>query len=471
MAAWGADDLQGPLTELGVDTDFWSRNRLLNEFNTLGAQGVHRRFWPGRESGCQLDGDWEQEFVNPELPEPPLRLLRAIDLADLSSLDRFVVVPVCVADALCREERNSEALTLYGAALEHAPNPWIQSELGYLFLERAEVEPLPLCAADLDKAEVIGKPGESIPFPDRSAMLDLALQAFGRAWSYTYTPVYVLEDEPDLAFEVFTLDGLRVTLQELRHRQGLVAVSDVFEGFIEFDPSGIGEYVSRLGVWRNFNEARRELLREPPPDAPELHVEKCARQFGSYWEALTERARLLVYEAEDEFSRLTAQTLRDWGGLTNKYCRALESILRQRLGATIDAEGAPLTDLLRSVLRRVKGERPRWWGFKGLDFVQFSRLLGAIPEDQDALSEFRPFLERNAPGKEDFYLRELPEKLRELAQEYRKPSSHDDPTRLVSRRELVRLRGLLLPNLADGHPGLLAQLAVFGQRVSHAGQG
>jgi len=467
MAAWGADDLEGPLTELDVDTEFWSRRkRLLDEFNELSAQEVHCRFWPGRESGGQLKGDWEAEVVNPDLPDPLPQVLRAIESGELSSLDKFVVVPVCAGDTLSRDGRSEMVLRCYRTALENAPNPWIQSELGYVFLERAETGSLPACAAALDKAEVIGRVGQPVPFPDRSAMLDLALQAFGRAWSYTYTPVHFLEDDPDPAFDLFTLDGLRVTLQELKHRRGLVAVCDVFEGFVEFDPSGIGEYLGRLGMRRDFSETTKELLRQPPADVPELYEEKCARQFGPHWEALTERARLLVFESEYEFSRLTAPTLRDWGSLTGKYCRLLESILRQRLGRAIDAEGPPLTDALGSLLSEGPGR-----GFARLMFGQFAYLLRTIPENQFALSLFRPFVEKNAPGQVGFFVERLPALLSELSREYRQPSAHDDPDKLVSRKQLVKLRSTLLPNLDDEQPGLLAQLAAFGQRAPATEQG
>ena len=471
MAHFPKDELQDPLTELGVDTEFWERSRLLDEFNELSAQGVHCRFWPGRESGRQLEGDWVSEVVNPELPEPLPGVLRAIESDELSSLDRFVAIPVYAGGVLSREGRSDMALRCYSTALENAPNPWIQSELGYLFLERAGTESLPACAAALDKAEVIGRVGEPVPFSDRSGMLDLALQAFGRAWAYTYTQVYLIECDPDLAFGLLTLDGLRVTLSEIGHQSALEAVC---REFWEHDDLGM---LSELDFWlvrdakRSFRETYA-LLRQRAPDAPGPDLlrqceEKCARQFGPYWDALTEHARLIVYQEEYGFSRPTAPTLRNWGGPMSQYCVALESILRQRLGAAIDAEGPPLTDWLRSLLGEQQG---RWRGFAGLTVGQFSYLLFAVRENQLAAPLFRDFLEKNAPGQATFYLGDLAERLGDLSRKYRNPSVHPDE-KVVSKTEVRRVRDMLLPNPGDNYDGLLAQLAVFGQPVSHTEQG
>ena len=111
MAGPGASDLEELLAEFGVDTEFWEqfkRPRLTDEFNELSAQGVHCRFWPGRESGCQLDADWESEVASRELPEPlpeVARALLAIESTELTSLERFVAVPIGVADAWSRYGR------------------------------------------------------------------------------------------------------------------------------------------------------------------------------------------------------------------------------------------------------------------------------------------------------------------------------------------------------------------------------
>lgn len=468
MAAWCADDLESPLTELGVDTEFWSSlklRRLLDEFNELAAQGVHCRFWPGRESGGQLEGDWQSEIVKPELPDPLPQVLRAIESSELSSLERFVVVPMCVADARSREERTDEAFTLYRVALEHAPNPWIQSELGYLFLERAGTQSLPACAAALDKAEVIGRVGEPVPFSDRSAMLDLALQAFGRAWTYTYTPVHALEDEPDPAFDLFTLDGLRVTLLELGHTPGLEAVRDWFWDLVDhgLDAREL-DYARDLGLLRSFGEIGI-LVPQGRAQTLEPHVlgqyeEKCARGFGRFWDSLPPAARVLVCDNEYSIAVTTSPTYRDWGGVTMKYCRAIESVLRERLGAKIDEDErvAAALGALFSPTRKTPVE------FAWLTLAEFTRLLQEIQKNPSASSVFRGFVAKHAPEKQEFYLSQLAGQLRQVLEDFRKPSAHADPRGPVSKEEMLRLCHMLLPNLGDNHEGLLARLAVFGQR-------
>jgi len=462
MIIQGAEDpLEAVLMGLGVDTGFWvRRSRLLDEFNDLSAQGVHCRFWPSRESGCQLEGDWESEIVNPELPEPLAEVLRATESTELSSLERFVALPIVVADMLSREGHGEQALDCYWAALQNAPNPWIQSELGYLLLERAGVQSLPACAADLDKAEVIGKVGGAVPFLHRSRMLDIALQAFGRAWAYTYTQVHLIECDPDLAFDLLTLDGLRVTFLELGHTPGLEAVRDWFWDLVDhvFGPTEL-DYARDLGLLGSFREMGILVPQGPAgtvePDVLQEYDERCARRFGPHWEALPQWARVLVSEGECAFERLP-RSMRDWGSVALNYFKALEWVLRQRLGAKID-DDADLANALHALLPDRSGL------FRRLQIGDFARLLERVRENQLALWLFRPFLERNAPGQEGFYLGELPEKLRELSRD-RGPSAHPDPPRRVGRQEVKHLRRTLMPDLDGKREGLLARLAVFGQR-------
>lgn len=299
MAAWTSDVLQDPLAELGVDTDFWSkRDRLLREFNDLAAQGVHSRFWPGRESGCQLEGDWESEVVKPEWRDLLGEPAAGLGERGMGSFRRFVLLPMIVGGILSRERREEEALKWYEAALEHAPNPWVQSELGYVFLERAGVEALPACAAHLDKAEVIGEVGEPVVFADRSAMLRLALQAFGRAWGYTYTMVHAYGEDQDPAFGLMTLDGLRVTLLELGHTSVVAKVCEFWSDLVHFTWdykwAELTDCARRLDLLGSFSETTNMLLRQKaaalPPDTIQQCEEKCARQFGPYWDALDRKS-------------------------------------------------------------------------------------------------------------------------------------------------------------------------------------
>jgi hypothetical protein len=357
-----------------------------------------------------------------------------------------------------REGHGEQALDCYWAALQNAPNPWIQSELGYLLLERAGVQSLPACAADLDKAEVIGKVGGAVPFPHRSRMLDIALQAFGRAWAYTYTQVYLIECDPDLAFGLLTLDGLRVTFLELGHTPGLEAVRDWFWDVVDhvFDQKEL-DYARDLGLLRSFREADILLpqgsAQAPMPDVQE-YDERCAHRFGPYWGLLPERARTLVADGEYAFDRLP-ESIRDWGVVAMWYFKALEWVLRQRLGAKID-DDPHLANELRTLL-------PGWSGpFRQRQLGDFARLLERVRANQRKLSLFKRFVASNAPWDEGFYLRYLPAKLRELSEE-RNPSAHPDP-RTVTRQKVDDLRRTLMPDLDKGRKGLLLELTVFGRR-------
>jgi len=458
---------------LGVDTEFWeSRKRLLHEFNELSAQGVHSRFWPGRESGCQLEGDWGSEVVKPESRDLVRQVLPLSEESrTLRSFNEFVILPIVVGDMLSGEGHGEQALTCYRAALENAPNPWVQSELGYVFLERAGIDALPACAAHLDKAEVIGEVGEPVVFADRFLMLKLAFEAFGRAWGYTNTTVYTLEDDPDPAFELLTLDGLRVSFIELRHTLGVEKVCQSFWELVEcakfFDCAELTECARGLDLLRRFDETHMLLLQRAadalPPDTIQQYEGKCARQFGRNWDDLTPMARMLVAHNEYSIAVTTDPTYKDWSGVTINYCRAIESVLRERLGAKIDAEGGVLPDALRALLPTTrKGEVK----FASLTFAEFTRLLEAIQRNQGALSLFKAFVAKHARKQQEFYCSpsQLADDLRKLLKDYRNPSWHADPSRVVSKGEMRTLRLKLLPDPGDNHLGLLAQLAIFGQQ-------
>lgn len=471
MAAWVADILQDPLAELGVDTEFWSnREHLLHEFNDLSAQGVHSRFWPGRESGCQLEGDWELEMVKPKWRDALGEPAAGLGERGMGSFRRFVLLPMIVGGILSREGREEEALKWYEAALEHAPNPWVQSELGYVFLERAGVKSLPACAARLDKAEVIGQVGEPVVFADRFLMLKLALEAFGRAWGYSYTAESTLEDDPDPAFDLLTLDGLRVTFIELGHTLGVNKVCQFFWELVEYfrepyDWPELTESARSLNLLRSFGEPDMLLRRAAdalPPETLQQYEEKCARRFGPYWDALPEMARRLVRENEYSIAVITDPTYKDWGGVTMNYCRAIESVLRERLGAKIDAEGGMLPDALRALLTTTrKGSVP----FASLIFPEFTRLFEAIQRNQRAFSLFEAFVAKHARKQQAFYCSsQLADDLRELLEDFRNPSAHADPRKVVSKGDVLKLRGKLVPDLDDSHLGLLARFAIFGQQ-------
>jgi hypothetical protein len=103
------------------------------------------------------------------------------------------------------------------AAIEASPNRKVQAEVGYLLLDRAGVDPLPLCESDfsghlfswgddefIPKADIIedlrGGP-RSVP-PD--GLIRLAIRAYGAAWSQA-SPY-----GPRAWGRLIILDGLRV---------------------------------------------------------------------------------------------------------------------------------------------------------------------------------------------------------------------------------------------------------------------
>jgi hypothetical protein len=162
--------------------------------------------------------------------------------SNAESLKKFRGFPgvlLLLADGLTVLERSDLAREIYSLAVDLAPTPQAQMEVGYLLASRGSIEfPAFWANAENDVSPAIlllpdkfmGHQGlpyfevvyeELLPgphFPDKMALLRLALEAYGRVFAYCYPTDdagATLRRGPGNPLEVFLMDGLHALLAKV----------------------------------------------------------------------------------------------------------------------------------------------------------------------------------------------------------------------------------------------------------------
>ena len=281
-----------------------------------------------RELGEILDECYLQGAEpHPERWEPPSDVIGIVELGDW-----------CVGKGYM-----DLALPVYRLAARWSLHPKIQTEVGYLFLQRAGVKSLPLCEHDIKEGGSDWDPEcwihdelkETSIFPDVKCTAELALQAFGSAWAFYYNGPYY----PASALGgLLALDGMRAAADTLDDVELLSAVCTAFRDWLgdRLVNSGEEECLEPVEKELRIRFARAEGSLEPRRQveraklAPQLESE-----FGDSWELLPAEVRDRLVDAE--YWRLTlGEPEVDRSPVVLEYCRALEAMMRVRIGKALD---------------------------------------------------------------------------------------------------------------------------------------
>lgn len=288
-----------------------------------------------------------------------------------------------------------KALSSYQAAVDEAPGPSTHAELGYLLLRRAKVEPAPLGAFDLEDSKTQLDehlaPGPTLPGGARSELIKLALDAYGRAYGNN---VYFLgldnpEDEIHPWQQIFVLDGLRVIFREMDLLDLEELACHIYDDWTRAMDRDFYEDPDAWRFERRFGETRGiilgRLVRDPANrDAARQRI---AAELGELMNELPRSACQYLVSAEILAKVLDMKG--DWAPVVNEYSKAVESLLKDRIGHYLDDNPhKPLALLLRNAIN----------GNKRHEVRRFSRL---------SLSTFKDALERVTSQLADKRLRPL----------------------------------------------------------------
>jgi hypothetical protein len=175
---------------------------------------------------------------------------------------------VALGDRLLVEAGSEAALACFGDAVESIDDSSRMCELGYMLLQRSGASSLPLCERDFQGTYIwfedeqvffnawwIDPEDTPVSFTQPSAILKLAVRAFGNAWMWFNQ----FDDAPgpsrgDFIRGLYALDGLRVALLELSDFDSVRAVAARYDEWVEdWWRTDIDEYVQPFDG--NFRES------------------------------------------------------------------------------------------------------------------------------------------------------------------------------------------------------------------------
>ena len=327
--------------------------------------------------------------------------------------------PQLLEDATTEYKR---AFELYSLAVSSARSPVAAAECGYLLLRRCGIEedaltPLtedggfqPDTLVHLQQACLPGgEPTCSTP----EDLLQLATQSYGRAFRFddAWLKNRKKKDADErwyYAAEWMALDGLSVAFRELGDWAAVKETCLVFLGRWGYSGDDQDQELY-LRCQKFLREALAKL-----PGSRKLFTERCSVRYSDIWEKLPTPVRQYLVSALQLEETLTGEM--DWSGLVIDYAKAVESLLRIRLGAYVDDN--PDTTVAR-MLRTTINRRRR------MPVRRFSNL---------ALSTFKDGLKDIEPLHRDSTLKQLAQSLERLA-DIRGRAAHADEIWKVPREE------------------------------------
>ena len=408
-------ELLDALRELRIDVEHWSRSKPRDDVDidlTEMSGRLNEVSFTKREileSAAESLGDEARRTLLTEVIPRVERERDKPEAEDLQTLaNQFCHAGSPWIDALVDAGDRKLAATpdagliLYRQAIEGSPRPSLHAEIGYLLLSRLGIDDVPYSEFDCSVAwwstsqsrgdmrwtnslrpnpELITEKrlsGRVIPPAARTKALALALDSYGRAYSYYLTHASALEEKcqpadgaeldwTDLWRQFLVLDGLRVALLELGklHAAHLTCASYAFwsQAFNDatnglFDDSPLRErfaetsgYVKgrdvELAVQQAVEEARQKVVVSDPdsfatrvaeavtaqlgsvPIAPRARIEdELKAQLRSAWTRPPDSVREQIVEAEWLKGVLEVHEGRDYTAVTVFYGKAVESLLR-----------------------------------------------------------------------------------------------------------------------------------------------
>lgn len=212
--------------------------------------GIKAHYWPVPENPAPASID-EQANDHALFREA---VTSSADWQDefLAALDRKsnLSLYVSVGDIRTEHGQRDAALKAYEAGVLETDGAQRLCELGYVLLQRCRVDELPLCDKDFDGSFFDFDDGETLfisshmsefdnpgpEFPDKPALLDLAIRAFGLAHvscMHQYRTAEKGATWEDRWHELVALEGLRAAFLSVDDLEGLEAVRVSFNCWIE----------------------------------------------------------------------------------------------------------------------------------------------------------------------------------------------------------------------------------------------
>lgn len=317
--------------------------------------------------------------------------------------------------------------------------------VGRALLERCEANELPLCEDNFLGSTFDFGSGDQLridyfcfvdpaveAFSDEPETVNLAIQAFGLAWLY-YRERSAKKSDAWRALQA--LDGLRAAFLHAKNVEALQAISEEFWDWVEdwHLPGGSSsdDYVANF---RSLDAYVQGRLHRDPANRRAMG-KKLANKLTDTWERLPQLPREYLINAEILFEHLDKKG--DWASAVNEYSKAIEALLRERLGRQLDGGvRTTLAGLLRSAIDQARGRETR----------QYSRI---------ALSTFSQALMQVAFRSNQPALRQVSKDLDTLVR-IRGRAAHADTPWKVSREECEQVRDICL---ADQNRGLVRQLS------------
>lgn len=384
------------------------------------------------------------------------RELDGLDIEYCEPLERVVRLMKAGDQHVLLDSDPNEAW-LYGLALDSVLDPHVQLELGCLLLQRADPDESPLCEHiyaeegydDWDPhTEIHDEVGPGPPSRQRQETIRLALRAYGNAWSY-YKWGYVVS--PHCLFRsLLALDGMRVCYSQLEDHESMWKLCSGLKPWLrtvrhEFGVRGgeVDKFVAE--IQKGFGKTEGRL--EPIMVGMDKAQKQLERELKEYWEFTPLPVRKQLRTAEWKRSVLKDPTYDLWD-VAHNYCLAVEAMLQQRLGRSLDSslEDAPEEEA-DNFRQRFLSSKWKRWSADELTISQFQKHLGE--------AFFRRMLAR-AGMDSRFIFHELPDRLSEILP-YRNPADHVTKERPLEPDRLTKLRDMILAP----REGILHRLATM----------
>jgi hypothetical protein len=220
--------LEDILKRYGVEADYWPFPDDTQPVEAIPATGTTF------EDAMTASENWREEIA-----------MLAVDLAS-----NRLHLWMHLGDVRAKAGKPQAALKAYEAAILNEDDPKQLCELGYLLLQRCRVDELPLCDKDFDGSLLDFGGGETLfisaywidpdnpgsEFPDKAALLHLAIRAFGVAYVSCMRQYWTAEKGAtweDRWHELMALEGLRAAFLSADNLEAVDSVRVSFNGWIE----------------------------------------------------------------------------------------------------------------------------------------------------------------------------------------------------------------------------------------------
>lgn len=434
------EELLKKLEELGADVHFWdgesapakpTPDRLIKAAELWNRHMAEGNFEKADEAAMAAGTPWVWENV-------------------LSAVDSHFV-------GMCLPKG---AVSLYASAIDEAPRPSVQAELGYLLLRRAGVDPLPLSEFDFvdpepDFDECLLE-GPIFAAQERPKAIRLALDAYARVYGYNYYWIGVEDPEGIVHpwLQLLALDGLRVIFLEDDRLHEAELTCRVYEAWTQV----LGpDFYADPDAWRfqqHFVDTLKQTLLANRQNRQTVG-KSLAREFGDARNDLPSLTLTYLINGDILFQNLERKG--DFASAVNEYSKAVEAALQDALGRYGDrSPSEPFPVALRQAVDEVRKRRTQH--LSRISLSTFKNALSIVSSDAMKKALFSGWIRKTTPGADESWADQMVIQLKALVPPRSRSDHAVQPGQpwKVSLEEAERVRDICLG--AD-QPGLLRRLA------------